>query len=247
MLILGGTTEGYALAETLHRQGRFHVISSLAGRTAKPRLPVGESRVGGFGGAAGLAAYLTQTSIAAIIDATHPFARQMGWNAAQAAQQAHVPLLRLERPAWVAGPDDRWVWVETWPQAAAYVAAHSRRVLLTIGRQELAPFTACDGCWFLIRSVDPPQPMPAFAAAEMLLARGPFTFEAELDLLKNQGIDAIVCKNSGGTATDAKLAAARQLGITVVIQQRPPRPHVPCRPDVDGAVIWANQAINGHS
>lgn len=237
ILILGGITEAYALARELVDQPEVRVISSLAGRTGNPRLPVGEVRIGGFGGPEGLAAYLRDNHIDAVVDCTHPFAARMGWNAAQGCTTAGVPLLRLERPAWVGQEGDRWDEVDDWPEAVALVAERSRRVLMAVGRQELEPFARLDHVWFLIRSVEAPDPMPPFAQAEILLARGPFTLEAERALLTARRIDTIVCKNSGGP-TDAKLAAARELGVRVVIKDRPRRPDTPRAASVAEALDW---------
>ncbi|CCG40513.1 cobalt-precorrin-6A reductase [Magnetospirillum molischianum] len=239
VLILGGTTEGYALAAALADHPRFTPVSSLAGRTASPRSPAGEVRIGGFGGPDGLEAWLrARPTIAAIIDSTHPFASRMGWNAATACAARALPLLRLERPAWRAVPGDLWDEVEDWEQAAALVSARSRRVLLALGRQELEPFARLDTIRFLIRSVERPEPMPAFAQAEILLARGPFGLEDERALLSSHEIDTIVCKNSGGTATESKLAAARELGVRVVMRRRPRRPDLPNVATVAEAVAW---------
>lgn len=237
ILILGGTTEANALARELARWPDLRVISSLAGRTGNPRWPEGEVRIGGFGGAEGLAAYLRDKSIDAVVDCTHPFAARMGWNAAQGCTAANVPLLRLERPAWVRQVGDLWDEVADWNQAATLVGAQARRVLMAIGRQELEPFAPLGHVWFLIRTVDAPDSIPAFASAEILLARGPFTFEAECQLLTAHRIDTIICKNSGGP-TDAKLTAARELGLRVVIKSRPPRPDTPKAADVSQALDW---------
>jgi len=246
ILILGGTTEGYALAAALADHPRFTPCSSLAGRTTSPRLPRGESRIGGFGGPTGLADWLRARGSRAVIDATHPFASRMGWNAAEACAACGLPLLRLERPAWRPGPGDQWDEVADWDEAVASLARHgAQRVLLALGRQDLAPFAALDPVWFLIRSVEPPEPMPPFARAELLLARGPFTAEDERALLTGHRIDSIVCKNSGGTATDAKLAVARALGIRVVMRRRPPRPATPTVADVPAAVAWLEQTLPG--
>jgi len=223
ILILGGTAEAYEIAEHLNATTGLRVVTALAGRTGNPRQPAGDVRVGGFGGPQGLATYLREMGIDAVVDATHPFAARMGWNAAQACADTGTPLLRLERPAWQAGPGDRWHLVEDWQQAAQWLAAHSKRVLLAVGRQDVAAFSGLDQLWFLIRSVQAPDPRPSFAQADILLARGPFDQQAEHDLLLAHRIDTIVCKNSGGT-TDGKLLAARQLGLQVVMRQRPPRP-----------------------
>ena len=246
ILILGGTTEGYGLAQRLADDGRTDVISSLAGRTANPRLPAGKVRIGGFGGVEGLHAYIRQNHIAALIDATHPFAARMGWNAAQAAQSANIPILRLTRPAWTPGPGDRWCQVENWEQAAAAVAQRGPRVLMTIGRQELDHFSALTDHWFLVRSVDAPDPRPALARMEILLARGPFSLDGERQLLTQHRIDTIVCKNSGGSATDAKLTAARELGLAVVMLQRPPRPDTATAATVEQAATWVADLQQEH-
>ncbi|MBL8710000.1 MAG: cobalt-precorrin-6A reductase, partial [Rhodospirillaceae bacterium] len=236
VLILGGTGEAIALATAfLEDRGDWQVISSLAGRVANPRLPPGEVRVGGFGGGAGLARFLKDRQIGALIDATHPFARRMGWNAAEAAALAGTPLLRLERPAWRAQAGDRWTEIDSWDEAVARLRGAGRRVFLALGRQELAPFTALADITFVIRSVEAPDPQLHFAQAEFIRARGPFQLEDERALLRAHEIDCIVCKNSGGGATDAKLTAARELGIEVIMQRRPPRPPVPQVDDVAAA------------
>jgi precorrin-6A/cobalt-precorrin-6A reductase len=238
VLVLGGTGEGYDLAAALADQPGIRTISSLAGRTSAPRLPPGEVRIGGFGGAEGLAAYLVARAIGAVIDATHPFAATIGRNAAAACAAAGVPLLRLERPAWRPAAGDDWIEVEEWDAAVAFIASQARRVLLAVGRRELSPFAGIDAVWFLVRSVDMPDPMPPFRQLEILLARGPFTVAGERDLLRAKRIDTIVCKNSGGDATAAKLAAARELGIRVVMKRRPPRPDLPAVASVAAALAW---------
>jgi len=239
LLILGGTTEAYDLAQALAPRRDLAVVTSLAGRTANPRRPAGEVRVGGFGGADGLGDYLRKSDMDLVIDATHPFASRMGWNAAAACNAAGLALLRLERPPWRPGPGDQWLEFDDWIEAATLVTARTaRRVLLAVGRQELVPFSGIDAAWFLIRSVEAPAPMPPFRHAELLLARGPFTLEGEHALLAERRIDLIVCKNSGGTATDAKLAAARELGIAVAMKRRPARPGVPVVDSVAAALAW---------
>ncbi len=241
ILVLGGTGEGIALAEALQEIPDIHVISSLAGRVANPKLPPGEVRIGGFGGVAGLAAYLSDNKIAGIIDATHPFARRMGWNAAEAAAVRKVPLLRYERPAWVAQPGDRWIEVDDWAQAVEALRRSAKRVFLALGRQELAPFTALTDIAFVIRSVEPPDAGINFAQAELVLARGPFKLADERALLQARQIDHLVCKNSGGSATDAKLLAARELGITVVMQRRPSRPDTLRVANIAAALDWVRR------
>jgi precorrin-6A/cobalt-precorrin-6A reductase len=237
ILILGGTAEARALAAALHADG-LAITSSLAGRVANPRLPAGEVRVGGFGGPDGLARWLTEHEVAAIVDATHPFAERISESAAQAARTAAVPLLRLARPGWREGPGDRWHWVADLPAAAAAVAGLGERVLLTTGRQGLAAFAAVESAWFLVRCVDAPQP-PLPPRHELLLDRGPYTLEGELALIERHAIDLVVTKDSGGAHTRAKLDAARARGLPVIVVRRPARPDVPFVETVAGAVRWA--------
>lgn len=244
VLILGGTTEGYALAEVLAERADRRVVSSLAGRTDQPRLPAGEHRIGGFGGVPGLIDYLRAQRLGAVVDATHPFASAMGWNAAAACDALGLPLLRLERPAWQPQPGDDWREVDDWPAAvAALEHSGARRVLLAVGRQELAHFTGLDAIHFLIRAVSPPRPLPAFQDARLLLARGPFSLGDERALLHDERIDTIVCKNSGGEATAAKLVAARELGVRVIMRRRAPRPPTALATDVQEALAWVDTCV----
>ncbi len=238
VLILGGTTEAYDLAVALAAQKGLRVVTSFAGRTRMPRRPAGEWRSGGFGGAEGLAEYLRAESFDAVIDATHPFAAAMAFNAAAACAQERVALLRLERESWRPGPGDRWTEVDTLDEAAAILRREAKRVLMAVGRQELAPFVSLDDIWFLIRSVEAPEPMPEFKQYDLLLSRGPFDAAGERTLLRERRIDMIVCKNSGGTATQAKLIAARELGIPVTMKRRPPRPELPTVYRIGDAVDW---------
>ncbi len=243
ILILGGSGEALALAAALAGWPGLRVITSLAGRTGQPRLPAGEVRIGGFGGASGLAAYLRAAGIAAVIDATHPFAARMGWHAAEACAAAGLPLLRLERPAWARREGDLWDDVDDWDAAVTLLGHRSRRVLLAVGRQDLAPFTALTDIWFLIRSVEAPQPWPPFAKALSLLAKGPFSYDEERALLLEHGIDTLVCKNSGGP-TGAKLDAARDLGLRVVMRRRPSRPETPRASSLDQALAWEGLGLS---
>ncbi|MFI8517585.1 cobalt-precorrin-6A reductase [Streptomyces sp. NPDC085481] len=220
VLILGGTTEARVLAGLLH--GTVRVTSSLAGRVAAPRLPAGEVRVGGFGGVEGLAGWIRQHHVDAVIDATHPFAERISFNAAGAAATAHVPLLALRRPGWVPVKGDRWHETGSLAEAADRLDGLGKRVFLTTGRMGLAAF-ADRPEWFLVRSVDPPEgPVPA--RTEVLLDRGPFTLEGERTLLAEHRIDVLVTKDSGGAATAPKLRAAREAGVPVVVVRRPPVP-----------------------
>jgi precorrin-6A/cobalt-precorrin-6A reductase len=220
VLVLGGTGEARRLAEELIAAG-VPVLSSLAGRVAEPVLPEGPVRVGGFGGAEGLAAWLVEHRPAAVVDATHPFAAQITDNAVRAAAAAGTPLLRLQRPGWTPGPGDTWRFVDSLTEAAQAVAGY-RSVFLTTGRQGVAAFAALPGR-VLVRSVDPPdEPLPA--GATLLLDRGPFSVADELALMREHAVDVVVTKDSGGHLTEAKLTAARELGIPVVLVRRPPLP-----------------------
>jgi precorrin-6A/cobalt-precorrin-6A reductase len=220
ILLLGGTSEARELAAILSPRTDLALISSLAGRTHSPMLPPGLVRVGGFGGVAGLIAHLTQQRIAAVIDATHPYAAQIGRNAEQACDALKIPLLAWERPAWEPQPGDRWLAARDAHEAAAMVDRAGSRVLLAIGRQELGAFRHCREAWLLVRTIDPPEEnLPA--NAKLMLARGPFSFAAEMQMLKQEAINWVVSKNSGGAATYAKIAAARALGIPVAMLERP--------------------------
>ena len=239
LLILGGTSEASGLARQLAALAPLtDVVTSLAGRTTSPVLPPGRIRVGGFGGVDGLARYLGQERVDAVIDATHPFAANMQWNAHAACLRVGVRRLRLLRPGWTAQPGDRWYCVaDLAGAAAALVAMGAVRVLLTTGRQELAPFAHLSPMWFLVRSIEAPV-IPAGMQAEVVLARPPFTVESELELLRTHSIEVIVTKDSGADATTAKLVAARHMGLAVVMVDRPPSPPGPMATDVEQAMRW---------
>lgn len=235
VLVLGGTGEARRLAEALVAEG-VEVVSSLAGRVAEPVLPAGEVRVGGFGGAAGLAAWLQAHPVTAVVDATHPFAETITVSAAGACARTGHPLLRLHRPGWTAQPGDDWRWVGSLEEAAAAVRGFGS-VFLTTGRQGLGAFAGLTArC--LVRSVDPPAP-PLPARTSVVLARGPFSVADELALLREHAVDVVVTKDSGGHMTEAKLVAARTIGLPVVLVRRPPLPPgVPTVGTVDGALTW---------
>jgi precorrin-6A/cobalt-precorrin-6A reductase len=235
VLILGGTGEARELAAALTRDD-IPVISSLAGRVASPRLPEGEVRVGGFGGPEALARWLLDNDIAAVVDATHPFAERISSSAAAACERAEVPLLRLERRGWSAGPGDDWHWVDDTAAAAAAIPALGERVFLTTGRQGLAAFADIPA-WFLVRCIDPPEP-PLPERHELMLDRGPYTLEGELALIDRHAIDLVVTKDSGGPLTEAKLEAARTRGVPVIVIRRPPRPQSTTVEDVPAALEW---------
>ncbi|MBB3661550.1 precorrin-6A/cobalt-precorrin-6A reductase [Prauserella sediminis] len=238
VLILGGTSEARALAAELVAR-EVPVTSSLAGRVAKPRLPQGDIRVGGFGGPDGLARWLADHDIGAVVDATHPFARRISASAATATASAGVPVLRLERPGWQPGDCDDWHWADTLADAARLLPRLGTRALLTTGRQGLAEFAGLD-MWLLARCVDPPDeadgPLPA--RLEVTLSRGPYRVADEAELLRRHRIDVLVTKDSGGDMTAAKLHAARDASIPVIVVRRPARPDMPHSADVKSAVRW---------
>lgn len=215
------------------------MTSSLAGRVARPLLPEGEVRTGGFGGADGLARALRELQVDALIDATHPFAGTISFHAAQAAATAHVPLLALRRPGWVPAPDDDWHHVNSLEEAATALPTLGTRAFLTVGRLGLPPFASIDDVHFLIRSVDAPEP-PLPPHSEVLLGRGPFTPDGERELLRTHRIDVLVTKDSGGEATAPKLVAAREARIPVLVVRRPQVPAgVAVVGSVAEAVEWA--------
>jgi precorrin-6A/cobalt-precorrin-6A reductase len=238
VLILGGTAEARELAAVLAVREGVRVTSSLAGRVARPGAVDGEVRVGGFGGAEGLAAWLREHRVDAVVDATHPFAETITRNAARAAAATGVPLVVLRRPGWRPGPGDRWHAVDSLAAAAELLPRLGRRVFLTTGRLGLAAFAHLDELHFLVRSVEPPEP-PMPPDTRVVLARGPFTEADETELLRTHRVDVLVTKDSGGAATAAKLSAARRLGLPVVVVRRPPLPpRLTALPDVTAVLEW---------
>jgi len=214
------------------------ITLSLAGRTATPAAQPVPVRIGGFGGAEGLAAYLRAERIAALIDATHPYAATISHNAARAAGTAGVRLIALRRPPWQQTAGDRWTEVADAAAAARALGSAPRHIFLALGRKELAPFAAAPQHHYLVRSVDPVEPPLGVPHAIYLVARGPFAEGAERELLLAHGIEAIVSKNSGGDAAYGKIAAARALGIAVILLRRPALPDVPAVERIADAVVW---------
>jgi precorrin-6A/cobalt-precorrin-6A reductase len=238
VLILGGTGDAAQLTAKIAAIPEIEAIASLAGRTVSPSLPDGKVRVGGFGGAGGLADYLRQMQVDVLIDATHPFASQISWNAATAANQVNIPRLMLIRPGWDKLAGDRWMEVDNHQAAAKFLENHAKRVFLTVGRQELAAFAHLNQIWFLMRMIDPPSTEALVPPGVILCDRGPFLLENERNILIQHHIDTIVSKNSGGNATYAKIIAARELGIQVVMVNRPAIPPGEQVADVESAVEW---------
>lgn len=248
ILLLGGTGEARRLAGHLAEDG-LPFLSSLAGRVGTPAIPVGPVRVGGFGGPDGLADYLREQRIGAVIDATHPFASRMTGHAAQACQACGVPVLRLQRPSWQAHPaSDDWIWVDDQPAAARAACAAGQRIFLTTGRQTLPEFAAFPELAsrpVLARMVEKPtDPMPP--SWTILCARGPFTLADEIELMRSHAVDVLVTKDSGGGLTEPKLDAATACGVAVVVIRRPPVPPTMATvSDVEQARCWAREAISG--
>jgi precorrin-6A/cobalt-precorrin-6A reductase len=241
ILVLGGTAEARQLAGKLLLRGE--VTLSLAGRTENPVAQGVPVRVGGFGGAEGLAAYLRDHRIDLLVDATHPYAAQISANAAEAARVAGVSAIALRRPAWERVSGDRWITVEDAAEAAELLGERPRKVFLALGRQELAPFEDAPHHFYLIRSVDPVEPPLAVPDATYILARGPFSEADDRALLEAYEIDAIVAKNSGGPATYGKIAAARELGVEVFLIRRPPLPALPSGTSVEDVLHLADHLL----
>lgn len=219
ILLLGGTTEAAELAMMLQGRDDLTVISSLAGRVTAPHLPAGIVRIGGFGGVAGLEGYVKAEKIDVVVDATHPFATKISYNAELVCRSLSLRLIALQRPPWEMKEGDCWKIVSDM-RAAALAADHEgNRVFLSIGRQELDVFCHCEKATFLVRAIDLPDNLPPHN--DLILKRGPFVLEDEIEMLREHSINLVVSKNSGGEATYAKIEAARLLSIPVVMVARP--------------------------
>ncbi|MDQ6704174.1 MAG: cobalt-precorrin-6A reductase [Pseudomonadota bacterium] len=223
VLVLGGTFEASKLADLLAGQSGISSTLSFAGRTKAPRAPEIPYRIGGFGGVDGLQAYLETERIDVLVDATHPFAGQISRHAAIAAARAKIPLAVLSRPAWVPQPGDHWIDAADMAAAAAAAALgrEPKRVFLTIGRLQIEAFAAAPQHFYLIRVIEPFAHSPGLPRHRVIIGRGPFAVEADERLLREEAIDVVVTKNSGGEAAFAKLLAARQLGLPVIMVARP--------------------------
>jgi precorrin-6A/cobalt-precorrin-6A reductase len=229
-LILGGTGNANALAAALVR-ARIDAIYSYAGRTQIPLPHALPTRTGGFGGAAGLADFIREAEITHVVDATHPFAAEMSRNAAIACAAAGVPLLALERAPWTRTRDDRWIEVEDIAGAVAALPEARARVFLAIGRQHIAPFAQKPQHAYTLRFVDAPDGALPLPDSEVIVSRGPFTREGDLVLMRDRGIEWIVARNAGGDGARAKIDAARELALPVIMIARPElaeRPRVEC-------------------
>ncbi len=237
LLILGGTAEASQLARMASDAG-IPAVFSYAGRVAKPDPQPLETRVGGYGGAEGLAKFIAAEGITHLIDATHPFAAGISRNAIDAASVAGIPMVALARPPWMPLDGDRWQMVSDMKSAAQAIGKTPKRVFLSIGRSDVDAFAASPQHSYLLRYVDQPKGPPPLPDCEIVVARGPFEVECETKLLASRKIDVLVSKNSGGTGASAKLESARNLGIPVIMIERPA---IPKRPEVataEAVMVW---------
>ena len=231
------------MGERLARRGGLEVTLSLAGRTASPVQHAVPVRVGGFGGAAGLIDYLVQQNVGVLIDATHPYATVISDNAAAAARHTGVAFMTLGRPAWTAISGDRWIEVNDVSGAVKAIGNPPRNVFVALGRNDLAPFVGAPQHRYLIRSVDPVDPPLPLPRASYVTSRGPFSEADDRALMSAYAIDVVVAKNSGGAAAYGKIAAARSLGIDVIMLRRPLAPKAPSVATVEDAIAWLDHAL----
>ena len=238
LLILGGTTEASTLARQIADRRDLQPILSFAGRTRSPVPPPIPFRVGGFGGVQGLKTYLIREKIDAVIDATHPFAAQMSRNSAAACGDLAVPLAVFTRPAWRPVEADRWTIVPDMAAAIRALGDAPRRVFLTIGGLQLAAFADASQHYYVVRTIDPPDAIGLLPSCRLILARGPFGIEDEITLMRDERVEVLVTKNSGGEATGAKIDAARALGIGVVMVERAAIGDGPAFNSIDAVMDW---------
>jgi precorrin-6A/cobalt-precorrin-6A reductase len=244
VLILGGTGQARKLADTLAEQRHLRVITSLAGRTVAPLRTAGELRIGGFGGASGLGDYLCAAQIDVVIDATHPYAAAISRHAAEACAAAGRPLIRLERPAWPAEAGDRWIEVDSLHAAAIAAASLGRRTFLSIGVKELAAFATVKDVFFLVRLVEASAELVPLSSYKIVLGRGPFAEQDERALLQSHEIGLVIAKNSGGEATYGKIAAARALGLLVMLLRRPALPPAETADTIERTIEWVERVLS---
>ncbi|WP_176594834.1 cobalt-precorrin-6A reductase [Sphingobium sp. EM0848] len=241
ILILGGTTEASALARAL-AEGSKRAVLSYAGRTEKPRAQPVPVRVGGFGGIGGLVDYLRREGVTHLVDATHPFAATMSRHAVAAAREAGVAHIMLTRPGWVEASGDSWTHVPDIAGAVGALEGHARRVMLALGRMHVDAFAAQPQHHYLLRFVDVPDEAPGLPQHHLVVDRGPFTVEGDMALMQAHRIELVVSKNAGGSGAEAKLIAARKLGLPILMIDRPPCPAAQVTHDIAGVLEWL-----GHS
>jgi precorrin-6A/cobalt-precorrin-6A reductase len=236
-LILGGTGDANRVADAVLRE-RIDAIYSYAGRTQIPLGHALPTRIGGFGGAAGLADFIRVERITHVIDATHPFAAEMSRHAVDACEATGTPLVALERAPWVRGEGDNWTEVADIDHAVGALPDQHARVFLAIGRQHIAPFAAKPQHAYTLRFVDPPDDALPLPDAEIIVSRGPFTRDGDRELMQSRGIQWLVARNSGGTGARAKIDAARELGLPVIMIARPALPERPRVDSVEDVLAW---------
>jgi precorrin-6A/cobalt-precorrin-6A reductase len=241
ILILGGTAEASRLASQLVARN-YRVISSLAGRTRNPAKLEGEVRTGGFGGARGLIAYIVSQDVSMLVDATHPFAMQISDNAILAAASTGILFVRLDRPVWHRKPGDKWSIVASLEEAVSAIPPRAR-VLLALGRQHIAPFSRRGDVHFVVRMIDPPEAPLDLVDFELELSK-PGKAEDEVAFLTEKRITHIVCRNSGGSASYTKIKAARDLGVPIIMIDRPARRAANVLPDVESVLAFVDEAMN---
>jgi precorrin-6A/cobalt-precorrin-6A reductase len=239
ILILGGTGEARTLADKLvETYPKTRIITSLAGRTSSPRLPGGEIREGGFGGADGLATYLINENVDLMIDATHPYAAQISAHAADAVRQTGVPPLALVRAPWSEQPGDRWIRVPDMAAAVQEISRKSDVCLITTGVKDLEAFASIVTTKLFVRLIEQPAGALPLPDAEVVIGKPPYKLDEERALMQLLGIDLLVTKNAGGDGTRGKIDAARDLGIEVIMIDRPAMPDVETVGTVDAALTW---------
>ncbi|EEE37552.1 precorrin-6x reductase [Rhodobacteraceae bacterium KLH11] len=243
LLILGGTTEANALAKSVAGQG-IPAIYSYAGRVDTPRPQPIPTRVGGFGGAAGLARYIRDHRISHVVDATHPFAAQMSRNAVNVCDATGIPLVALTRAPWASGAQDRWQHVPDIAAAVGALSGPAQRIFLAVGRMHLADFATQPQHHYLLRLVDQPQELP-MPNRDVIVSRGPFSVEGDVALMERHNTELVVSKNAGGTGARAKLDAASALGVPVLMIDRPVLPQRTEFTSVPQVLDWlAHSGVN---
>ncbi len=245
LLILGGTTEARELARrvTLMIGKRVRVTTSLAGRRNSAPNLAGEVRTGGFGGIEGLKSYLGENAVDLVVDATHPFSPTISDHAGAACSGAGVPRLQLLRPAWTLPHGAKYLEANDLSEAAEMLPRIARRVFLTTGLRGLEAFSGLDDLWFLVRLIDAPETPPPLANHHLISGNPPYTLEDERALLAEYDIDTLVSKQSGGLGTEAKITAALEAGVTIVLIRRPPPEPGPGAETVDEAFAWIESQI----
>lgn len=236
-LILGGTSDANRLADAVARAG-IDAVYSYAGRTQSPVAPSLPIRTGGFGGVAGLSEFIAREAITHVIDATHPFAAEMSRHAVEACAMSKTPLIALERAPWTRSAGDRWIEVDNIDSAVDALPDARASVFLAIGRQHLAPFAAKPQHVYTLRFVDPPVSALPFPATDIIVSRGPFTVAGDLDLMRTRNIAWVIARNSGGDGARAKIDAARELGLPVIMIARPVLPERKQVESVEAVLAW---------